>query len=119
MILAFRPLSGKLKNTSLSVLRGSAVKITNPFRVTIKPPFLGVVVDSQPVIFTKPKGPYQDLVVSPSSRKVYAIERKISGSRAFQSPIQTLRLGNSLVKSERLIDSLVSSDNNILQRSCH
>jgi hypothetical protein len=44
-ILAFRPLSGKLKNTSLSVLRGSAVKITNPFRVTIKPPVLRVVVD--------------------------------------------------------------------------
>ena len=37
--------SGKLKNISLSVLCGSAVKIADPFRVTIKPPFLRVVVD--------------------------------------------------------------------------
>jgi len=44
-ILAFRPLSGKLKNISLSVLCGSAVKTTDPFRVNIKPPLLGVVVD--------------------------------------------------------------------------
>jgi len=44
-ILAFRPLSGKLKNISLSVLCGSAVKIADPFRVNIKPPVLRVVVD--------------------------------------------------------------------------
>ena len=44
-ILAFRPLSGKLKNISLSVLCGSAVKIADPFRVNIRPPVLRVVVD--------------------------------------------------------------------------
>ena len=40
-ILAFRPLSGKLKNIFLSVLCGSAVKIADPFRVDIKPPVYG------------------------------------------------------------------------------
>jgi len=40
-ILALRPLSGKLKNISLSVLCGSAVKIADPFRVNIKPPVYG------------------------------------------------------------------------------
>jgi hypothetical protein len=44
-ILAFRPLTGKLQNISLSVLCGSAVKTTHPFRVNIKPPVLQVVVD--------------------------------------------------------------------------
>ena len=44
-ILTFRPLSGKLKNISLSVLCGSAVKTLDPFRVNIKPPVLRVVVD--------------------------------------------------------------------------
>ncbi len=44
-ILAFRPLSGKLKKSSLSVLCGSAVKTTDPFRVNIKPPILRAVVD--------------------------------------------------------------------------
>ena len=44
-ILAFRPLSGKLKNISLSVLCGSAVKIADPFRVNIGPPVLRMVVD--------------------------------------------------------------------------
>jgi len=47
-ILAFRRpcpaavcgVTGKLKNTSLSVLRGSAVKITNPFRVSLIAQFL-------------------------------------------------------------------------------
>jgi len=44
-ILAFRRLSGKLKNISLSVLCGSAVKTADLFRVNIKPPVLRVVVD--------------------------------------------------------------------------
>ncbi|MBW2004542.1 MAG: hypothetical protein JRI72_07985 [Deltaproteobacteria bacterium] len=47
-ILAFRPLNGKLKNISLSVLCDSAVKIADPFRVNIKPPVLRVVVDWYP-----------------------------------------------------------------------
>jgi len=59
-ILAFRPLSGKLKNISLSVLCDSAVKTRDPFRVNIKPPLLGVVVDFHPApgdlsrVFQKP-----------------------------------------------------------------
>ena len=34
----------KAKKKSLSVLCGSAVQITDPFMVNIKPPFLGVVI---------------------------------------------------------------------------
>ena len=37
----------KAKKISLSVLSGSAVKIKEPFRVTIKPPFSGMGIDRE------------------------------------------------------------------------
>jgi hypothetical protein len=73
-ILAFRPLSGKLKNTSLSVLRGSAVKITNPFRVSFKPPVLRVVVDSRLLIIRGRSSPsYPADLSSPRRLSPFAV----------------------------------------------